>query len=86
MESRGIFLNLSPLDHRYSQSNPRLWGSLSALLGVVRPEMVTERPGINKNSTVSEVSEHAELESTAATRAPSSESTQTAGFQPSPQE
>ena len=32
MESRGIFLNLSPLDHRYSQSNPELWNALSARL------------------------------------------------------
>ncbi len=33
MESRGIYLNLSPLDHRYSLSNPELFRSLSALLG-----------------------------------------------------
>jgi adenylosuccinate lyase len=33
MESRPIFLNLSPLDHRYSLSNPELWSALSARLG-----------------------------------------------------
>jgi adenylosuccinate lyase len=33
METRGIFLNLSPLDHRYSVSNPELFGALSAILG-----------------------------------------------------
>ena len=33
MESRGIFLNLSPLDHRYSLSSPELYRSLSAILG-----------------------------------------------------
>jgi adenylosuccinate lyase len=33
MESRGIFLNLSPLDHRYSLSNPELFSALSARLG-----------------------------------------------------
>jgi adenylosuccinate lyase len=33
MESRGIFLNLSPLDHRYSLSSPELFASLSAILG-----------------------------------------------------
>jgi adenylosuccinate lyase len=33
MESRGIFLNLSPLDHRYSLSSPALFRSLSAILG-----------------------------------------------------
>ncbi|HTU00178.1 MAG TPA: lyase family protein, partial [Candidatus Sulfotelmatobacter sp.] len=33
MESRGIFLNLSPLDHRYSVSSPGLYASLSAILG-----------------------------------------------------
>jgi adenylosuccinate lyase len=33
MENRDIFLNISPLDHRYSLSNPELWGSLSAILG-----------------------------------------------------
>jgi adenylosuccinate lyase len=33
METRGIFLNLSPLDHRYSLSNPELFRSLSAILG-----------------------------------------------------
>jgi adenylosuccinate lyase len=33
MESRGIFLNLSPLDHRYSLSSPALFASLSAILG-----------------------------------------------------
>jgi len=33
MESRGIFLNLSPLDHRYSLSSPALFRSLSGVLG-----------------------------------------------------
>jgi adenylosuccinate lyase len=33
METRGIFLNLSPLDHRYSLSSPELFQSLSAILG-----------------------------------------------------
>src|SRR5271157_5350860 len=33
MESRGIFLNLSPLDHRYSLSNPELFRALSGRLG-----------------------------------------------------
>ena len=33
METRGIFDNLSPLDHRYSLSEPRLFESLSAILG-----------------------------------------------------
>jgi adenylosuccinate lyase len=33
MESRGIFLNLSPLDHRYSLSNPGLFNALSTRLG-----------------------------------------------------
>ena len=33
MESRGIFLNLSPLDHRYSLSSPALFASLSGVLG-----------------------------------------------------
>jgi adenylosuccinate lyase len=33
METRGIFLNLSPLDHRYSVSNPALFNALSAILG-----------------------------------------------------
>jgi len=33
MEPRGIFLNLSPLDHRYSVSSPKLFGALSARLG-----------------------------------------------------
>ena len=33
MEKRNIFLNISPLDHRYSLSNPALWASLSAILG-----------------------------------------------------
>jgi adenylosuccinate lyase len=33
MESRGIFLNLSPLDHRYSLSNPALFSALSTRLG-----------------------------------------------------
>jgi adenylosuccinate lyase len=33
MESRGIFLNISPLDHRYSLSNPELFARLSAVLG-----------------------------------------------------
>jgi adenylosuccinate lyase len=32
MESRGIYLNLSPLDHRYSVSNPELFRALSATL------------------------------------------------------
>jgi adenylosuccinate lyase len=32
MESRGIFLNLSPLDHRYSVSNPALFNALGATL------------------------------------------------------
>jgi adenylosuccinate lyase len=33
METRDIFLNLSPLDHRYSLSNPALFEALSAILG-----------------------------------------------------
>jgi len=33
LESRGIFLNLSPLDHRYSLSSPALFASLSDILG-----------------------------------------------------
>ncbi len=33
MESRDIFLNLSPLDHRYSVSSPALFQSLSGILG-----------------------------------------------------
>ncbi len=33
MESRDVFLNLSPLDHRYSVSNPELFNALSARLG-----------------------------------------------------
>jgi adenylosuccinate lyase len=33
METRGIFLNLSPLDHRYSLSSPELFDSLSSILG-----------------------------------------------------
>lgn len=33
MDARGIFLNLSPLDHRYSLSSPELYASLSAILG-----------------------------------------------------
>lgn len=32
METRGIFLNLSPLDHRYYQSNRQLFDKLSAYL------------------------------------------------------
>jgi len=32
MESRDVFLNLSPLDHRYSLSSPALFRSLSAIL------------------------------------------------------
>ena len=32
MEARGIFLNLSPLDHRYSVSSPELFASLAAIL------------------------------------------------------
>jgi adenylosuccinate lyase len=33
METRGIYLNLSPLDHRYSVSNPELFSRLSSILG-----------------------------------------------------
>ena len=33
MESRNIFHNISPLDHRYSLSNPELFSRLSAILG-----------------------------------------------------
>jgi adenylosuccinate lyase len=33
METRDIFLNISPLDHRYSLSNPQLFARLSAILG-----------------------------------------------------
>jgi adenylosuccinate lyase len=33
METRGIYLNLSPLDHRYSVSNPELFSRLSAIIG-----------------------------------------------------
>jgi adenylosuccinate lyase len=33
MESRGIFQNLSPLDHRYSITDPELFSRLSAILG-----------------------------------------------------
>ncbi len=33
METRGIFDNLSPLDHRYSLSEPQLFENLSAVLG-----------------------------------------------------
>jgi adenylosuccinate lyase len=33
METRGIFLNISPIDHRYSLSNPELFAQLSAILG-----------------------------------------------------
>jgi adenylosuccinate lyase len=32
MESRGIFQNISPLDHRYSVSDPALFAALSAIL------------------------------------------------------
>jgi adenylosuccinate lyase len=32
MESRGIFQNISPLDHRYSVSDPALFSALSAIL------------------------------------------------------
>jgi adenylosuccinate lyase len=32
MESRGIFSNISPLDHRYSVSDPALFAALSAVL------------------------------------------------------
>jgi len=32
MESRSIFANISPLDHRYSQSDPALFQALSAVL------------------------------------------------------
>jgi adenylosuccinate lyase len=33
MQSRPIFQNISPLDHRYSLSNPALFSALSAILG-----------------------------------------------------
>jgi len=33
METRNIFLNISPLDHRYSLSNPELFARLSGILG-----------------------------------------------------
>jgi adenylosuccinate lyase len=32
MESRGVFLNISPLDHRYSLSDPALFDSLAGVL------------------------------------------------------
>ena len=32
METRGIFANISPLDHRYSVSDPSLFAALSAIL------------------------------------------------------
>jgi adenylosuccinate lyase len=32
MESRGIYANISPLDHRYSQTDPALFEALSAVL------------------------------------------------------